>query len=264
VNNRGVIGIVWNDRSTHQDPCYDLAFAASTDGGETFSASVGTGREPTCPQATANWLLRVSTYYWSGKGWGDSREGEMLDVLSMASRFLNGGDTQGLDSDDRGVFYAGWIDGSRGAMQLAVTNFTVGAPGTRKAVAVAANTRAPTLTVEAPSPLHLIADDCKVDWTAKTFICDVRLKNVSNAPIRGPYTLTWIKALANEQGVRTTNSENDKTGEDAIWTIPAPSGGMLAPGASTQPKRIVWTLREVPDPLSITLGFLFSVKGAAR
>jgi hypothetical protein len=264
VNNRGVVGITWNDRRAHYDACYDLAFAASTDGGETFSAPVMPGRPKTCPQAPENWLLRVSTYPWSGRRWGQPYEGEMLDALSMASRFLNGGDTQGLDSDSRGVFHAAWIDGSKGAMQLAHTSFTVGEPGAKKGVAIADRAAAPKVAGTDESPLRLVTDDCKVDWVGKTFVCDVRVKNISTTPVAGPFTISQLKIGAVQQGVTARNSDNGESGENASWTIAVPGNGSLAPGALTPPKRLVWSLADVADPTTVTFSFLFKVVAGGR
>ena len=53
VNNRGVVGVVWNDRRAHKNECYDLYFSASLDGGETFLPNVTPGGKPTCSTARA-------------------------------------------------------------------------------------------------------------------------------------------------------------------------------------------------------------------
>ena len=56
VNNRGVLGVVWADRWTQGDDrrCYEILFAASTDGGESFLPAQRLSRERHCMDAESN------------------------------------------------------------------------------------------------------------------------------------------------------------------------------------------------------------------
>lgn len=56
VNKRGVLGVVWADRWTWGDDrrCYEVLFAASTDGGETFLPPQRLSREGHCMDSGAN------------------------------------------------------------------------------------------------------------------------------------------------------------------------------------------------------------------
>src|ERR1700674_905323 len=97
VDGEGVVGVAWNDRRADPtDPCYQPYFAASTNGGASFSPNLEVGQELTCPA-------------------GSPAEGTPLD---STYRYLNGGDTQGLLGLPQGGFHLAWINGGAGPMQL--------------------------------------------------------------------------------------------------------------------------------------------------
>jgi hypothetical protein len=107
VNDEGVVGIVWNDRRA--DPsgrCFQVFFAASNDGGGTFSGNQRLSEALTCP---------------IGKDAGDPVESEY--------RFKNGGDTQGIVGLPDGGFQVAWINGASGKMQLWSTAISVETTG---------------------------------------------------------------------------------------------------------------------------------------
>ena len=108
VNGEGVVGISWNDR--RGDPtgrCYQLFFAASADGGATFSANLRVDDGFTCP---------------IGKPPGPNvdevpKPDPSIDPVNSEYRFKNGGDTQGIVGAHDG-FHLAWINGASGEMQL--------------------------------------------------------------------------------------------------------------------------------------------------
>jgi hypothetical protein len=78
VDGRGVVAVVWNDRSDDPaDLCYRPVYATSVDGGRSFSRAQPLVSVDTCPA-------------------GQSLPAGELDPTNPAVRFLNGGDTQGL------------------------------------------------------------------------------------------------------------------------------------------------------------------------
>jgi hypothetical protein len=100
VDGEGVVGISWNDRRADPtDLCYQPYFAASADGGASFSPNVEVSQDLTCPA-------------------GSHAEGTPLD---SDYRYLNGGDTQGIVGLPQGGFHLAWIDGGAGQMQLRST-----------------------------------------------------------------------------------------------------------------------------------------------
>jgi hypothetical protein len=98
VDGEGVVGVSWNDRRADPtDLCYQPYFAASADGGASFSPNVEVSQDLTCPA-------------------GSHAEGTPLD---SDYRYLNGGDTQGIVGLPQGGFHLAWISGSGGVqMQL--------------------------------------------------------------------------------------------------------------------------------------------------
>lgn len=233
VNNRGVVGVRWNDRRNHKDDCYDLYFSASLDGGETFLPNATTGRKPTCPLAPGNWKPRADISAYPKTEKGESVEGQGLNVLMISTRFPGGGDTQGLDSDSEGVFHAGWIDGSSGVMQLAETSFTV--PGTLQAVAPSYR--------DVSTQVKLVAKDCGFDWKTNAFSCRMHLENKSPLAVSGPFTVELQAMRVNLNGFRVGNSDNHQSAEGAPWTFAAPD---LAPHGTSEERLFRWQFTGIP------------------
>lgn len=86
VNRDGVVGISWYDRRNHpHNLAYDVRFAASLDGGETWLTSAQVSNAPFDPGT-------------------DTRK--------------NGGDTAGLAADAAGIFHLAWIANPGGTPQM--------------------------------------------------------------------------------------------------------------------------------------------------
>jgi hypothetical protein len=103
VNGRGVLGIAWMDR--RDDPsgrCYAPYFAASVDGGETFSPAVRVATGLSCPDA--------------------SRAGEY-----PVRRWPTGGDYFGFAAGADGRFQVLWPDAHDGAFEIWTAAVSVGA-----------------------------------------------------------------------------------------------------------------------------------------
>ena len=95
VDGNGVVGVSWNDR--RGDPtgrCFQTYFAASSDGGKTFSPNRRISDAKTCPIPAG------------------------ADPVESEYRFKNGGDTQGLVGLPAGGFHLAWINGASGELQL--------------------------------------------------------------------------------------------------------------------------------------------------
>ena len=91
VNKGGVVGVLWYDRREANDNlAYHTRFAASFDGGLTFSPSVRVSAAPNDPTAQRDAQPFVAT----------------------------GGDTAGLTAAADGRFHAVWIDNRTGRQQV--------------------------------------------------------------------------------------------------------------------------------------------------
>lgn len=233
VNDRGVVGVIWNDRRTHKDDCYDLYFSASLDGGETFLPNVTTGRKATCPLASGNWKpsAKISAYPKTEEG--VSVEGQGLNVLMISTRFPGGGDTQGLDSDADGVFHAAWIDGSSGVMQIAGTSFTVQG-------AVHEPQRS---SQDVSTQVKLVANECGFEWKTNSFSCRMHLENKSPLVVLGPFNVELQAVRVNLTDFRVENADNHKPADGARWAFRSPE---LAPNASSEERPFRWHFTGLP------------------
>jgi hypothetical protein len=109
VNDEGVVGISWNDRrGDPSDRCYQLFFAASADGGATFSPNLKVDDRFTCPIGRPP----------SPKAAGGLKADPSVEPVNSEYRFKNGGDTQGIVGLPNGGFHLAWINGGLGEMQL--------------------------------------------------------------------------------------------------------------------------------------------------
>lgn len=93
INDEGVIGVLWQDRTDDpQEQCQYAYFTASLDGGTTFLPPVKVSDAPSCPERGKN-------------GWA-------------GTRWKAGGDYQGLVAKPDGSFQALWADSRSGVFQL--------------------------------------------------------------------------------------------------------------------------------------------------
>ncbi len=96
IDQRGVIGVAWYDtRHSSRDTglCFDIYFAASTDGGSSFGENLRITPATSCPQNHA-----------ASRG--------------IAQRWQFGGDYSGLAAGADGVFHLLWADTRRDVYQL--------------------------------------------------------------------------------------------------------------------------------------------------
>ena len=101
VNGNGVVGVAWYD--TRQDPkgeCFDIYFAASVDGGETFLPDVRVTPTSSCPSAVPEQRM-------------------------LATRWPFGGDYSGLAASPDGRFHLLWADSRDGVYQIWSATATV-------------------------------------------------------------------------------------------------------------------------------------------
>lgn len=103
VNHDGVVGLAWlqHERSQPERLCYRVYFAASLDGGKTFTSPRLVSDAVSCPDSKDNLAI---TYPPVGE--------------QMVERFPRGGDYIGLTAAADGSFHPVWIDGRNGIFQV--------------------------------------------------------------------------------------------------------------------------------------------------
>jgi hypothetical protein len=256
VNDRGIVGVVWNDRrNDHGTSCYRLFGSASLDGGATFLPNVPLSKSPTCPNDAKNWApVFLMEQHQPGKP-----DEKWLNVLTVATRWPNGGDTQGLQGLADGSFGAAWIDGASGVMQLAYTRFTVEGDVASAVAMQHATAGTATTAADVGSQLDLDVANGTFDPARGVFSVRLQLKNVSSSPVRGPFAVILKRVMSNLPGLRATNADNHLTGKSSEWTLG--DSAWLAPGQRTAAREAIWRFAGYPKEPQYPV-FIFEVKRA--
>ena len=245
VNRDGVVGVAWYDRrgdDTHR--CWELYFASSDDGGESFGANMAVTSAPSCPPATHTPAVRVhnlaadpnvkdvpdeefaemsliermslqmaqQSRHARARYFGDLGHGR-LEVTFDNARGDQPGHYLGLAADADGVFHPLWINRRNGMDELFTTTVEVGAYATSAATGEESDITAHILLLTGPAAL---------DAAAGTVTVDVQLRNVSEQVIRGPLRL---------------RAADDETRE---WSFEGRLGSrdLLPPGGLSEPVTI--------------------------
>lgn len=106
VNGNGDLGILWYDsRRDSTNACFDMFFAISLDGGETFLPNVKVSNEMSCSNV----------------------QGNIVNKFDVAQRWPAGGDYIGLSSSSDGLFHAAWADSRNKVYQLWTATISINA-----------------------------------------------------------------------------------------------------------------------------------------
>ncbi|HEY3119626.1 MAG TPA: sialidase family protein, partial [Vicinamibacteria bacterium] len=240
VNGAGVVGASWYDRRDNPDNLgWYVRFTASLDGGETFLPSVRVSSEPSVFPKADRWDLVSSI---TGGGDPEVRSGrKTLSVnVGLQNFTMNGGDTAGLAADASGVFHPVWVDNRTGTPQLWTAPVTVAG----KAVEHGSAELSGLEDVSQKLMLENVGQP-RLDESG-LLTMTVRLKNTSKETLAAPLKMRLL-ALRSELGEPSVaNADNGLDGAGATWDFtPELPGGLLAPGAATQPKTLRFRLRDL-------------------
>jgi len=256
VNGDGVVGVTWYDtREAPSEFAFHQYFAASFDGGESFTAPERVSSAISRPMGSGNLLPAPATF--SGP------EGELrVALLSAASRWVNGGDYMGLTASADGHFHPVWADARSGTYQVYTAEVrveegaAVGEVATPPAGQAAAGERAVGEPVDVTGRIELVNDPGSYD--AETGVLDlwIRLKNVSAAPIAGPIEVEIRKFGSGmddtfaEFAPEVLNADNGIGGGGARFVYDDALGteGVLPPGGVSG--AVLWRLRLV-EPIRV-------------
>ncbi len=252
VNGDGVVGVTWYDtREAGSEFAFHQYFAASFDGGETFTVPHRVSGALSRPMGSGNLLPFPMTFI--------GPDGELrVALLSAASRWVNGGDYMGLTASADGHFHPVWADARSGTYQLYTAEIRIedGTPAASEAVAGE--------PVDVVGRIELVNDPGRYD--AETGVLDlwIRLKNVSAAPIAGPIELEVRKfesptggdSLSAEFAPEVLNADNGISGSGARFVYDEALGteGVLPPGGVSG--AVLWRLRLV-EPIRIPILHVF-------
>ena len=244
VNGEGVLGVTWYDtREAASEFVFHRYFAASFDGGGTFTAPQRVSSALSRPMGSGNLLPVPATF--SGP------EGELrVALLSAASRWVNGGDYLGLTASADGHFHPFWADARSGTYQVYTAEIRI------EEGASALRAPAGGEMVDVTGRIELVNDPGAYD--AETGVLDlwIRLKNVSAAPIGGPIEVEIRKFGSGmddsfaEFAPEILNADNGIGGSGARFAYDEALGteGVLRPGGVSG--AVLWRLR-LTEPIRI-------------
>jgi len=260
VNKDGIVGITWFDsREDKNGKLYHQYFAASTDGGDTFTKPVQVSSAISDPNGRGNSQLAPMAWVHEGT--------VGLSVISASSRWGSGGDYMGLAADKDGAFHPFWTDARSGTFQVYTAKVAVEmpakeAPGKAGAAAAAAAkppAAPPLVESSLIDRVEFVFDPTTWDPDKKQLEIPVRLKNTSTQAIYPPIRIEvtgfgfpeWENADDKKRNADNAptllTSSNGKGKEGAVVEMGGAIAGSeaLQPGALTNP--VVFRLQLV-DP----------------
>jgi hypothetical protein len=230
VNREGIVGVSWYDRrESTNDQDWFVRFAASFDGGRTFTPSVKVSEAP----FSHDWSkLKGFQFHATGGGsYGEVRDPTLFLGVSPSEAYVNGGDTAGLAASIDGVFHAVWIDNRTNIPQVWTTPITVNPP-------------AVTIDILRKSQnLNDITKDTTIDFgetnfdpTTKIVSANLYLVNTSDETLAGPMVLHVVRL---DQSAEILNADNGQKGKDATFEYTSlMNDNKLRPGEKTKAKLI--------------------------
>lgn len=264
VNADGVVGLTWNDRRDSPDNIgYHVRFAASLDGGETWTPSARVSETP------ARYLEGERPLVRGFAGAADGQPGPITIGVTGRGGFT-GGDTAGLAAAADGAFHAVWTDNRTGTDQLYTAPIRVeGVVSKHGSAALAAlNDVTPHIALELS---ELIFDE-----GSRTITMDAIVRNPSSKTLTGRLVGRVVGMSSALGDPVILNADNGAPGVGATFDFTMPSGG-LAPKAALTPRRIQVRLDNLttapktgedlmkilaPQYLSLGLQLLGTVSGA--
>jgi hypothetical protein len=236
VNPSGIVGVAWYDRRQETDNLgWTLRFAASLDGGETFSPSTAVSGITTHFDERAKELAAGVVLP------GSVSRPARLDVW-LSRFFYTGGDYAGVAASQDGTFYPYGI-GNRAGLHRAFT-------AAMRVNGVACRFGFPDLEsmTDIGSRVTLQVAHTEYDVRAHTVDVTVRLRNVSTVVVNGPLLLRITGPRSELGDPSPTNADRSSPSGGAVWDFSdvLPGSG-LKPGEVTKPKSLQFSIRN-PRP----------------
>ncbi len=239
VNRDGVVGLSWYDRRDRADDLgWDVRFAASFDGGDTFQPSVAVSQHGTTFGADDRWILETRTAQPAGQA-------GTLEVALNTFTFL-GGDTAGLVADAAGTFHPVWVDNSSGIPQVWTAPVRLVRAMADAPPASPYNTGLGSPLIDITSRVTLESFDAQYDRASRTITVRTRLLSASKAPLVGPFALQ-LSSLQSELGAVSVANADGRAASGGEFYFETAAGGVLSLGERTRTKTLVFHLRD-PQP----------------
>jgi len=223
VNPEGVVGVMWYDkRGISGGLGYNVRFAASLDGGETWQPSVRVSQSPKTFENRGT--LPIAAGVWRGAA----------GTLSLSVRryeWLAGGHTAGMSADANGIFHPFWVDNRTGLSQIWTAPVAI-----RGTVAKNGSVDLAQLDDVSTSTM-LELSDCNYERAINVVSCSARLKNTSKETLPGPLKMRVITLTSDLGTPRILNADNGESGAGAVWEFGKEiESGWLKPGENSHSK----------------------------
>jgi hypothetical protein len=230
VNKNGVVGVAWYDSREFRSAPEGgrIRFAASFDGGESFTHSV-------VVSSAASRLYPATDLMLTGGAFGG---GSLLNTFGPELNFgIEGRDMFGLAAAADGTFHPVWEDNRTGVTQLWSASITVQGGAIKNGDPALSNYS------DLTSDVVLDTKSAVFNRRAWTITLDVALYNTSKNAIKGAIKLRLTTLRSILGTLNLTNSDNGNGWRGAIVTFPV-DGGILQPGKDTQRRRLIFHIAD--------------------
>jgi hypothetical protein len=230
VNQAGVVGVAWGDRREHSDNLgWRFRFAASLDGGDTFTPSVKLASATNSYDKTVAYPLLA---FSSNPG---ARQPIQMRVLVMRF-FYSAGDTVSMTIDQAGVFHPMWCDNRTGLSQLWTAPVTVAGSAIRNGSEQLASLDEVTSRIEA------IVEAIQYDPARNRGELVIRLKNISPNVIAGPLKMR-VLGLSGQLGTPIVLNDERDAGIFTLGTV------ALLPNERSSPLALIFSISSHHRPV---------------
>ena len=238
VNKYGIVGVSWYNRA--DDPRNFrrmMRFAASNDGGESFTAPVAVS---TFANDTS-WKDR----FMPAQGFAISGHDGIQASVGQYYADIDSGDTGGLAAGADGIFHALWSDDRTHVGQLWTAAISVSGRAWHNGDPSLADLADVSATV------HMYMTGVHFDAATRRLSMDITLQNHGKKPLYGPIKVRILRLsskFSNDVSVETT--DNGQTREDIVWNMTPRGGATFAPHGKTETKHVVFVLHDL-KPISL-------------
>jgi hypothetical protein len=268
VNRNGIVGVAWYDRrDSPRNYGWKVRFAASNDGGETFSSSVVVSEAPATIRLAGKLDLQASSY-GGGKPFTRQKGGNLqVNVLYGTLFSFNGGHTAGMAADADGSFHPFWIDNRTGVEQIWSSAIAVTGKSTRNGAESLSEWK------DASDRVTLDFRNCVFDAATGTVSLDAYLTNTSDQPLSFPVKIRVLSLDSKLGEPSVSNADNHVSASGAMWDFGpdlAKGKAQLAAGETTAAKTLTFHLKgvqlspEPPSPEDLHRFISFEAKALSR
>jgi hypothetical protein len=240
VNKDGIVGVMWLDRRDVTDNAgYNVRFAASLDGGETFTSSVKVSEKAMLPRPIA--IVAPSRFL------DKTAPDKIILSLGWNDWDFTGGDATSIAADADGAFHPIWADARTGVRQLWTATIQVsGTPHLIKALIAGA-----TADVSSKTTLEIESHTYKYDPNTKTVSLEARIVNTSDQAMHIPLIVRVNKLSSSFADlVRVENADNGEHDVGAEWDFSsAIPNGELPPHEKSSLRHLIFRL-VTPKPMN--------------